>query len=62
MWIVKRSVLFTPDANTSAQAASERKAVSSTGIRRQNKEFQSARVNPTVVNPTVVNPGEKMPS
>ena len=57
MWIVKRSMLFTPVANTSAQAASERKAVSSTGIRRQNKEFQSARVNPKVVSP-----GEKTPS
>jgi len=57
MWVVKRSVLFTPVANTSAQAASERRAVSSTRIRRQNKEFQSARVNPSVVGP-----GEKKPS
>ena len=57
MWVVKRSVLFIPVANTNAQAASERKAVSSTRIRSHNKEFQSARVNPTVVSP-----GEKMPS
>ena len=49
MWIVKRSELLTPVANTSAQAASERKAVSSTRIRRQNKEFQSAQVKPLVV-------------
>ena len=49
MWVVKRSVLFAPVANTSAQAASERKAVSSTRIRKQNKEFQSARVKPLVV-------------
>ena len=57
MWVVKLSVLFAPVANTNAQAASERRAMSSTGIRRQNKEFQSARVNPTVLSP-----GEKMPS
>jgi len=57
MWVVKRSVLFTPVANTSAQAASERRAVSSTRIRGQNREFQSARVNPTVVGR-----GEEMPS
>ena len=49
MWVVKRSVLFIPVANTSAKAAIERKAVSRTRIRRQNKEFQSARVNPSVV-------------
>ena len=49
MWVVKRSVLFAPVANTSAQAASERKALSSTRIHRQNKEFQSARVNPSPV-------------
>ena len=49
MWVVKRSVLFAPVANTSAQAASERTAVSSTRIHRQDKEFQSARVNPSVV-------------
>ncbi len=49
MWVVKRSVLFTPVANTSAQAESERKALSSTRIRRQNKELQSARVKPLVV-------------
>ena len=57
MWVVKRSVLFTPVANTSAQAASESRAMSSARIRNQNKEFQSVRVNPTVVSP-----GEKMPS
>ncbi len=57
MWVVKRSVLFAPVANTSAQAASERRAVSSTRIRRQNKEFQSARVNPSVVGR-----GEEKPS
>jgi len=57
MWVVKRSVLFAPAANTSAQAASERKAVSSTRIRRQNKVFQSARVNPSVVGR-----GEETPS
>ena len=57
MWIVKRSVLFAPVANTSAQDASERRAVSSTRIRRQNKELQSARVNPSVVGR-----GEEMPS
>ncbi len=57
MWVVKRSELLAPDANTSAQAASERRAVSSTRIRRQNKEFQSARVNPSVVGR-----GEEMPS
>ena len=57
MWVVKRSVLFAPVANTSAQAASEMRAVSSTRIRRQNKEFQSARANLSVVGP-----GEKMPS
>ena len=57
MWVVKRSVLFIPVANTNAQAASERRAMSSTRIRSQNKEFQSARVNPTVVSP-----GEEMPS
>ncbi|QNJ00839.1 hypothetical protein SynA1562_02012 [Synechococcus sp. A15-62] len=39
---------MTPDANTSAQAAIERRAMKSTRIRRQNKEFQSARVNPSV--------------
>ena len=49
MWIVKRSERLTPVANTSAHAASERKAVSSTRIRRQNKPFQSARVKPLVV-------------
>ena len=49
MWVVKRSVLFAPVANTSAQAASERRAVSSTRIRSQHKDFQSARVNPSVV-------------
>jgi len=48
MWIVKRAERLIPVANTSAQAASERKAVS-TRIRRQNKEFQSARVKPLVV-------------
>ena len=48
MWIVKRFERLTPVANTNAQAASERKAVSSTRIRGQNKEFQSARVNPSV--------------
>lgn len=57
MWVVKRSVLFAPVANTSAQAASERTAVSSTRIRRQNKELQSAQVNPTVVGR-----GEEVPS
>ena len=57
MWVVKRSVLFAPVANTSAQAASERKAVSSTRIRRQNKKLQSAWVNPLVVGR-----GEEMPS
>jgi hypothetical protein len=57
MWVVKRSVLFAPVANTSAQAASERRAVSKTRIRRQVKEFQSARANLSVVGP-----GEKMPS
>lgn len=57
MWVVKRSELLAPDANTSAQAASERRAVSSTRIRRQNKEFQSARVNPSVVGR-----GEETPS
>ena len=57
MWVVKRSVLFAPVANTSAQAASERRAVSSTRIRSQNKEFQSARVNQSVVGR-----GEEMPS
>ena len=57
MWIVKCSVLFTPVGNTNAQAASERRAVSSTRIPRQNKEFQSARVNPSVVGR-----GEEMPS
>ena len=49
MWIVKRSERLTPVANTSAHAASERKAVSRTRIRRQNKQFQSARVKPLVV-------------
>ena len=49
MWVVKHSVLFTPVANTSEQAAIERRAVSSTRIRRQNKGLQSARVNPSVV-------------
>ncbi len=49
MWVVKRSVLFAPVVNTTAQAASERKAVSSTRMRKQNKEFQSARVKPLVV-------------
>ena len=57
MWVVKRSVLFTPVANTSAKAASERRAISSTRIRSQNKEFQSARVNASVVGR-----GEEMPS
>ena len=57
MWVVKRSVLFAPVANTSEQAAIERRAVSSTRIRRHNKDFQSARVNPTVVGR-----GEEMPS
>ena len=57
MWVVKRSVLFIPVANTNAQAASERRAMSSTRIRSQNKEFQSARVNPSVVGR-----GEEMPS
>ena len=57
MWVVKRSVLLTPVANTSAQAAIESRAVSSTRIRRQNKEFQSARVNPSVVGR-----GEEAPS
>ena len=57
MWVVKRSVLLTPVANTSAQAASERRAVSSTRIRRENKEFQSARMNASVVGR-----GEEMPS
>ena len=57
MWVVKRSVLFIPVANTNAQAASERRAMSSTVIRRQKKESQSARVNPTVVGR-----GEEMPS
>ena len=57
MWVVKRSVLFIPVANTNAQAASERRAMSSTRIRSQNKEFQSARVNQSVVGR-----GEEMPS
>ena len=57
MWVVKLSALFTPVANTSAQAASESRAVSSTRIRRQNKGFQSVRVNPSVVGR-----GEEMPS
>ena len=57
MWVVKRSVLLTPVANTSAQAAIESRAVSSTRIRWQNKEFQSARVNPSVVGR-----GEETPS
>ena len=49
MWIVKRSVLFAPVANTSAQDASERRAVSNTRIRRQNNELQSAQVIPSMV-------------
>ena len=49
MWVLKRSVLLTSVANTSAQAASERKAVSSTRIRRQIKELQPARENPSMV-------------
>jgi len=57
MWVVKRSVLFAPVASTNAQAASERRAVSRTRIRRQNKEFKSARTNLSVVGP-----GEKKPS
>ena len=57
MWVVKRSVLFAPVASTNAQAASERRAVSRTRIRRQNKEFKSARTNLSVVAP-----GEKKPS
>lgn len=57
MWIVKRSVLFAPVANTSAQAASEKRAASSTRIRRQDKEFQSARASQSVVGR-----GEEMPS
>ena len=57
MWVVKRSVLFIPVANTNAQAASERRAVNITSIRRQNKEFQSARVNPSVMGR-----GEETPS
>ncbi len=57
MWVVYRSEPLTPVANTSAQAASERTAVSSTRIRRQNKELQSAQVNPSVVGR-----GEEMPS
>ena len=57
MWIVKRSERLTPVANTSAQAASERRAVSSTRIRSQNKEFQSAQVNLPVVGR-----GEETPS
>ena len=56
-WVVKRSVLFTPVANTSEQAAIERRAVSSTRIRRQNKGLQSARVNLSVVGR-----GEETPS
>jgi hypothetical protein len=57
MWVVKRSVLFTPVANTSTKAAIESRAMSSTRIHRQNKEFQSARVKPSVVGR-----GEEMPS
>ena len=57
MWIVKRSVLFAPVANTSAQDASERGAVSNTRIRRQNKELKSAQVIPAVAGR-----GEEMPS
>ena len=57
MWVAKRSVLFAPVANTSAKAVIERRAVSSTRIRRQHKEFQSARVNPSVVGR-----GEETPS
>ncbi len=49
MWVVYRSEPLTPVANTSAQAASERTAVSSTRIRRQNKELQSAQVIPSMV-------------
>ena len=37
MWVVKRSVLLIPVANTSEQAATERTAVSSTRIRNQHK-------------------------
>lgn len=57
MWVVKRSVLFIPVANTSAQTASEKRAVSSTRICMQNKELESARVNPSVMGH-----GEKTPS
>ncbi len=57
MWVVKRSVLFSPVAYTNAQAAIEKRTVSSTRIRRQNKDFQSARVNPSAVGR-----GEEMPS
>ena len=57
MWVVKLSALFTPVANTSAQAASESRAMSSARIRSQNKEFKSARVNQSVVGR-----GEEMPS
>lgn len=57
MWVVKRSVFFAPVTNTSAQAASERRAVSSTRIHRQDKEFQSARASQSVVGR-----GEEMPS
>ena len=57
MWVVQRSVLFTPVANTSTKAAIESRAMSSTRIHRQNKEFQSARVKPSVVGR-----GEEMPS
>ena len=57
MWVVKRSVLLTPVANTSEQAASESRTMSSTRIRGQNKEFQAARVNPSVLGR-----GEETPS
>ena len=49
MWVVKRSVLLILVANTSEQAAIERRAVSSTRIRKQHKEYQCARANPWVV-------------
>jgi|TARA_B000000565_G_scaffold178181_1_gene135071 hypothetical protein len=49
MWIVKRSERLTPVANSSAQAASGRKAASRTRIRRQNKKFHFDRVNPPMV-------------
>lgn len=37
MWVVKRSVLLTPVAITKAKAASERRALKYTRIRRQQK-------------------------